>query len=169
MNIRIAGVVNDSIVDGPGFRFTIFTQGCPHLCPGCHNPHTHDFAGGRDEDTDAIIRQFSSNVLLSGITLSGGEPFCQAEACCVLAQAAKRMGLNVWAYTGYTFEQLQVGFEQHPEWRELLALTDVLVDGRFILEKRTLECPWRGSSNQRLLDAKASLEAGAAVEHTLAQ
>lgn len=165
MIIRIAGVVNDSIVDGPGFRFTVFTQGCPHLCPGCHNPHTHDFAGGRDADTDEIIRQFTSNILLSGITLSGGEPFCQAEGCRVLAEAAKAHGLNVWAYTGYTLEQLTTGFDAHPEWKTLLEQVDVLVDGRFELEKRTLECPWRGSSNQRLLDAKASLAAGVAVEY----
>lgn len=165
MKIRIAGVVNDSIVDGPGFRFTIFTQGCPHLCPGCHNPHTHDFTGGRDAETEEIVRQFSANILLSGITLSGGEPFCQAEACCDLARNAQKIGLNVWTYTGYTLEYLMANFDEHPEWKKLLSMTDVLVDGRFILEKRTLECPWRGSSNQRLLDAKASLEAGKAVEY----
>lgn len=167
MKIRIAGTVNDSIVDGPGMRFTVFTQGCPHLCPGCHNPHTHDFQGGREADTDELIRMFSANILLSGITLSGGEPFCQAAACSELAKAAKKAGLNVWAYTGYVFEELQAGFEAHPEWKELLSTVDVLIDGRFILEKRTLECPWRGSSNQRLLDAKASLQAGKAVEYIL--
>ncbi len=167
MKIRLAGVVNDSIVDGPGFRYTIFTQGCPHHCMGCHNPHTHDFSGGSDGDTDEIIAQFSRNILLSGITLSGGEPFCQAEACCELAKAAKKIGLNVWAYTGYTFEQLQAGFEAHPEWRALMEKVDVLVDGRFEKALRTLECPWRGSSNQRLLDAEKSLKAGAAVEKEL--
>lgn len=165
MIMRIAGVVNDSIVDGPGFRFTVFTQGCPHGCPGCQNPQTHDFSGGKECDTDEIIRQFSANILLSGITLSGGEPFCQAEACRVLAKAAKERGLNVWAYTGYTLEQIMSGFDAHPEWKAFLKQVDVLVDGRFEQENRTLECPWRGSSNQRLLDAKASLEAGRAVEY----
>ena len=167
MNIRLAGVVNDSIVDGPGMRFTIFTQGCPHHCEGCQNPHTHDFSGGHDEDTDEIARQFSKNILLSGITLSGGEPFCQARACAELARAAKRMGLNVWAYTGYTFEQLAAGFEEHPDWRELLEEIDVLIDGRFVLAQRSLECKWRGSTNQRILDARASLAAGRAVDKEL--
>ena len=163
MKIRLAGTVNDSIVDGPGFRYTVFTQGCPHHCPGCHNPHTHDFAGGQDAETDRIIAEFSRNILLSGITLSGGEPFCQAEACAQLAKGARKIGLNVWAYTGYTFEQLQDGFEAHPEWRALLEQVDVLVDGRFELDQRSLECKWRGSKNQRILDARASLDAGRAI------
>ena len=167
MKIRLAGTVNDSIVDGPGFRYTIFTQGCPHRCEGCHNPHTHDFAGGHDGDTGEIIAEFSKNILLSGITLSGGEPSCQAEACCELARAAKNAGLNVWTYTGYTFEQLVDGFQAHPEWRALLEQTDVLIDGRFERSLRSLECQWRGSKNQRILDAKASLAAGQAVEKTL--
>ena len=161
MNIRIAGLVNDSIVDGPGFRFTVFTQGCPHRCPGCHNPQTHDFAGGKDADTLEIIEKFSKNPLLDGITLSGGEPFCQSEACAEIARGAKKLGLNVWSYSGYTFEELISGKE---EWLELLREIDVLVDGRFELEKRTLECRFRGSWNQRLIDVQASLEHGKAVE-----
>lgn len=167
MNIRIAGVVNDSIVDGPGMRFTIFTQGCPHHCPGCHNPETHDFQGGRDVETDELVRQFSRNILLSGITLSGGDPFCQAVPCRELAYQAKKRGLNVWVYTGYTFEELMHGSEAHPEWRELLEVVDVLVDGRFVMEKRSLECIWRGSTNQRLLDVPASLNAGKGIEKQL--
>ncbi len=167
MKIRVAGMVNDSIVDGTGFRFTIFTQGCPHHCEGCHNPETHDLAGGYDADTDEIVKQFEKNILLSGITLSGGEPFCQASACCELARQAKKRALNVWAYTGYTIEELMRGFAAHPEWRELLENVDVLVDGRFELAKRSLECRWRGSSNQRLIDAAGSLKAGKAVEKQL--
>ena len=167
MKIRLAGLVNDSIVDGPGFRYTIFTQGCPHHCEGCHNPQTHDFAAGYDGDTDEIVKVFSKNILLSGITLSGGEPFCQAVPCAELARRAHKIGLNVWAYTGYTLEQLMNGFDVHPEWRELLEQVDVLVDGRFELSRRTLECKWRGSSNQRLIDAKASLAAGHAVEKNI--
>ena len=88
MDIRIAGTVDDSIVDGPGYRYTVFTQGCPHHCPGCHNPETHDFAGGKTVDTEEIIRQFRENPLLDGITLSGGDPMCQPEPCLTLAQAA---------------------------------------------------------------------------------
>lgn len=161
MKIRIAGVVNDSIVDGTGMRFTVFTQGCPHHCPGCHNPQTHDFAGGSESDTDELIRRFRRNPLLDGITLSGGEPFAQCEACLLLAQAAHASGLNVWSYSGYTYEELLNGKE---EWRNLLKELDVLVDGPFILEKRTLECKFRGSSNQRLIDVQASLKAGKVIE-----
>lgn len=161
MKIRIAGVVNDSIVDGTGMRFTVFTQGCPHHCPGCHNPQTHDFAGGSESDTDELIRRFRRNPLLDGITLSGGEPFAQSEACLLLAQAAHASGLNVWSYSGYTYEELLNGKE---EWRNLLKELDVLVDGPFILEKRTLECKFRGSTNQRLIDVQASLKAGKVIE-----
>lgn len=161
MRIRIAGIANDSIVDGPGIRLTVFVQGCPHHCPGCHNPQTHDFEGGREEDTDAILKIMRENILLDGLTLSGGEPFCQSEACSKLAQEAHEAGLNVWCYSGYSFEELIAGKN---EWRELLRQVDVLVDGRFIQEKRTLECPWRGSSNQRLIDVKRSLAEERAVE-----
>lgn len=161
MNIRIAGLVNDSIVDGPGFRFTVFTQGCPHHCAGCHNPQTHDFAGGSDVQTDEILAKIKKNPLLDGVTLSGGEPFCQSEACAEIARAVRKMGLNVWSYSGYTFEELIDGKEA---WKDFLREIDVLVDGRFELEKRTLECRFRGSSNQRLVDVQASLEHGKVIE-----
>lgn len=155
MNIRIAGMVNDSIVDGAGLRFTVFTQGCPHHCAGCHNPQTHDFSVGKVIDTEEIVQTFCKNPLLDGITLSGGEPFCQSEACLQLAKAAHAAGLNVWAYSGYTFEELLAG---KAGWKRLLQEVDVLVDGPFLLEKRTLECRFRGSSNQRLIDVQASLQ-----------
>lgn len=159
MKIRISGIVNDSIVDGPGFRLAVFTQGCPHHCAGCHNPQTHDFEGGREIDTQEIIEKLRGNPLLDGITLSGGEPFCQCAACAELASAAHALGLNVWAYSGYTYEQLLAG---DAEQRALLAETDVLVDGPFVLPQRTLELRFRGSSNQRLIDVKASAAAGCA-------
>ena len=162
MKLRIAGIANDSIVDGPGIRLTVFTQGCPHCCPGCHNPQTHDFAGGSEGDTGDIIAMIRRNPLLDGVTLSGGEPFCQPEPCAGIARAARSMGLNVWCYSGYTFEELIAqGSEAQ---KALLAELDVLVDGRFELEKRSLECRFRGSSNQRLIDVPASLNAGRAVE-----
>lgn len=164
MNIRIAGLVNDSIVDGPGFRFTVFTQGCPHACPGCHNPQTHDFTAGKDADTEDILAKIKNNPLLDGITLSGGEPFCQSAACAEIARKARALGLNVWSYSGYTYEELVSGKE---EWMELLRELDVLVDGRFELEKRTLESRFRGSWNQRLIDVQASLAQGKAVEITI--
>ena len=132
MDIRIAGTVDDSIVDGPGYRYTVFTQGCPHHCPGCHN-----FAGGRVVDTEAILRQIRENPILDGITLSGGEPFCQPEACCVLAEAAHTRELNVWCYTGYTYDALMA--EGYPARLALLDAIDVLVDGPFIQSQKSLE------------------------------
>ena len=159
MKIRISGIVNDSVVDGPGFRLAVFTQGCPHHCAGCHNPQTHDFEGGREIDTQEIIEKLRGNPLLDGITLTGGEPFCQGAACAELASAAHALGLNVWTYSGYTYEQLLAG---DAEQRALLAETDVLVDGPFVLPQRTLELRFRGSANQRLIDVKASAAAGSA-------
>ena len=161
MKIRIANYIEDSIVDGPGLRFALFTQGCPHNCPGCHNPETHDPAGGQEADTDEILSRLFSNPLTSGLTLSGGDPFVQPEACAVLARAAKARGLNVWCYTGWTFEQLLA--DTRPGVRELLESIDVLIDGPFVLAQRSLELKWRGSENQRVLNVPASLAAGEAV------
>lgn len=166
-NLRLAGVVDDSIVDGPGFRFVIFTQGCPHHCPGCHNPETHDFEGGYEKSCEEIMQIIASNPILKGVTFSGGEPFCQAEALCELADMIRAKGLNIMCYTGYTFEQLMAGAQNHPEWLALLERCDVLVDGRYEEDKRSLLLKFRGSSNQRLLDVPASLQQGRAVEAQL--
>ena len=155
MDIRIAGTVNDSYVDGPGCRYSVFTQGCPHHCPGCHNPQSHDFSGGRIVDTEEIIRQLRENPMLDGITLTGGEPFCQPEACLVLVEAARALQLNVWSYSGWTFEELLYG--GNPARAALLRSLDVLVDGKFIMEERSLSLQWRGSHNQRLIDVQKSL------------
>ena len=147
MKMRIAGIVNDSIVDGPGLRLAVFAQGCPHNCPGCHNPESHDYAGGQEMDTEDIIARMDANPLLDGITLTGGEPFEQPEPCRLLAEAARARGLNVWAYSGYTFEQLCA----MPEKMRLLEACDILVDGPFLLEERSLDLRFRGSKNQRIL------------------
>lgn len=164
MQIKVAGIVNESIVDGPGFRLAIFTQGCPHHCPGCHNPQTHDFEEGQWMDTDAIIQMARENILLDGVTFSGGEPFCQPEACAEIAGEARAAGLNVWSYSGYTFEQL---LDKNDACRTFLQQIDVLVDGPFLIEKRTLDMRFRGSSNQRLIDVQKSLACGTAVEYSL--
>lgn len=161
MEIRIAGTTSDSIVDGPGIRLTVFTQGCPHGCAGCHNPETHDPAGGRVVDTGKIIAGLRENPLESGLTLSGGEPFLQAAACHEIARAAHALGKNVWTYTGYVFEKLLA--EGDPDRMALLSETDVLVDGPFILRERSLELHFCGSRNQRLIDVRKSLTAGEAV------
>ena len=163
MDIRIAGLVNDSIVDGPGFRYAIFTQGCPHNCPGCHNPETHSFTGGKCVDTREIIENFRKNPLLDGITLTGGDPFCQPAPCAELARTAHESNLNVWAYSGYLFEEILAD----PAMRAMLEEVDVLVDGPFLLAQRTLSLRFRGSKNQRLIDVRRSLESGAAVEFPL--
>ncbi len=161
MRIRIAGTVNDSIVDGPGLRFTVFTQGCSHCCPGCHNPETHDPAGGHEEDTAEIVARMKKNPLLSGVTLSGGDPLEQSAACLEIARGAHAAGLNVWAYTGYTWEQLMK--KNDPDQQALIREVDVLVDGPFILAKRSLELNYCGSSNQRLIDVKQTLAQGKIV------
>ena len=148
MQIRIAGLVPESFVDGDGIRFAIFMQGCNRHCAGCHNPETHDLNGGRLVDTQEIISAIKKNPLLDGITLTGGEPFLQIDAANELALAAKNLGLNVWCYTGYTFEELP------PEVEPLLENIDVLVDGEFILSLRDLDLQFRGSHNQRIIDIK---------------
>lgn len=161
--MRIAGTVQDSIVDGPGFRFTLFTQGCPHGCEGCHNPQTHDFSGGKEMTVEEIIDELLSNPLTDGITLSGGEPFCQASDCAIIAKAARDNKLNVWAYSGYTFEELYEMSRDDDGIAQLLSLTDVLVDGPFVLAEKTYNAAWRGSRNQRLINVPESLKAGKAV------
>jgi anaerobic ribonucleoside-triphosphate reductase activating protein len=164
--IRIAGVIKQSIVDGPGLRFVVFTQGCPHACPGCHNPDTHDFAGGYDCRVADILAAFDENPLLRGVTLSGGEPFCRAVELIPLVREIRRRGKNVWCFTGYTLEQLLAMAGLDPAIGELLRLIDVLIDGPFLLEERDLTLQFRGSENQRVLNLPASLAAGQAVPIT---
>lgn len=161
MRISLSGVTGDSIVDGPGLRLTIFTQGCLHHCPGCHNPQTHDPEGGSWADTEDILAAAAENPLLDGITLSGGDPFMQPVPCLALAEGAHKIGLNVWTYTGYTWEALLE--ENDAEKLALLKETDVLVDGPFLLAERSLELRFCGSRNQRLIDVKKSLAAGEVV------
>lgn len=161
--LRIAGTVNDSIVDGEGIRFTIFTQGCPHNCKGCHNPQTHDFNGGELVEISTLLEKIKSNPLLDGVTFSGGEPFCQAEILAELGADIKSLGLDIVTYTGYTFEELYKNSGKNG-WRKLLEVTDFLIDGKFILELRDWQIKFRGSSNQRYIDCKKSLEQGRVVE-----
>ena len=158
MQIRLAGVEPKSIVDGPGYRMAVFVQGCPHHCPGCHNPATHDFSGGTLRDTAEITAMLGKNPLVRGVTLTGGEPMMQAAALCEIARAARERGMSVWCYTGYTLEALLK--EQNPDRMRLLALVDVLVDGPYIAHERSLDLLYCGSRNQRLIDMPATLSAG---------
>ncbi len=162
--IRIAGIVNDSIVDGPGIRLTLFVQGCPHACEGCHNPHTWDFAGGYVVTLGDIMDKIKANPLLDGVTFSGGEPFCKAAQLAWLGREIHSLGLNVITYTGYLYEYLIGHSNEENHYMELLKVTDFLVDGPFILSKRSLELSFRGSENQRIIDVKRSLAEGRTVE-----
>lgn len=161
--MQIAGIVNDSIVDGPGIRATVFVQGCPLKCAGCHNPDTWPMTGGRTVEVAQIIDLVKANPLAAGVTISGGEPSLQARGCAELATAAKDQGLNVWCYSGFTFERLLSRAQTETWLAQLLGHVDVLVDGPFISARRSLTLPWRGSTNQRVLDIPSSLEAGRPV------
>lgn len=145
LKIRIAGIVPESYVDGEGIRFVIFMQGCLRNCTGCQNPDTHSLDGGKILDTSEIIDAVKKNPLLTGITLSGGEPLLQIEPALELAKAAKNLNLDVWLYTGYKFEEIPAAAQ------ELLKFVDVVVDGEYIEELRDLELEFRGSKNQRII------------------
>ena len=164
MLIKLAGLVPESYVDGPGIRFAIFTQGCPHHCKGCHNPETHDFNGGRTADTDRIFKKITENPLIKGVTFSGGEPFCQPEPLADLGRKLKEKCYHIMSYSGYTFEELLEKGRDDSAVMELLSCLDILVDGRFVLSERSLELKFRGSKNQRLIDVPLSLKSGKAVE-----
>jgi anaerobic ribonucleoside-triphosphate reductase activating protein len=155
LSIRISGALPESVVDGPGLRAVVFFQGCPHHCPGCHNPETWDFQGGTGLSVAEVWALLNYNPLLSGITLSGGEPLAQPEAALALARKTKEARGNVMIYTGYTWEELRL--LTVPVLVELLDLTDLLVDGPFILAEKADHLPFRGSYNQRIIDVKVSL------------
>lgn len=158
-DIRISGIVEESIVDGPGLRYVLFAQGCPHECPGCHNPETHAFTGGRLVSVDEVFADICKNPLTRGVTFSGGEPFAQSAALAPLAVRLKETGYHLTAYTGYTFEKLLT----NPECRVFLEQLDLLIDGPFVLAQKSLVLRFRGSRNQRILNVPRSLAAGKAV------
>ena len=152
--LRINAYIRESIVDGPGIRYVIFTQGCPHNCLGCHNPQTHDFAGGYDIDIQKMIDGIREDPMLSGVTFTGGEPFCQPAPLVEIAKAVHDKGLNVMTYSGYTYEQLLEMANENEDVQNLLCETDILVDGPFILAERDMTLLFRGSRNQRMLKLK---------------
>lgn len=166
MEIRLATpeIQPDSVVDGEGIRAVIWTQGCSHHCPGCHNPETHSFTSGYVLDTSAIKEQIKKLTFHNGITLSGGDPLLQAEACLELAKYAKELGLDVWCYTGFTFEELLIAMKTNPIIEEFLNYIDVLIDGKFKIEEKTYDAIFRGSSNQRILDVKQSIKSRSPIE-----
>ena len=165
--LRIAGFNKDSIVDGPGLRYTIFSQGCFHNCEGCHNPQTHDITAGKIVDIDEILEDINNIPICDGVTFSGGEPFLQADTFADLAVKIKNSNhpLDIICYTGWTWEEIQEiisnGFS---DYMRLLRNIDYLIDGRFDKNKVSLDCNWRGSTNQRIIDVQKSLETGEIVE-----
>jgi anaerobic ribonucleoside-triphosphate reductase activating protein len=157
----IGGIVPESIVDGPGFRYTVFVQGCTFSCPDCHNVQLQTFWGGRVITTGEILGAIRGNPLLDGLTLSGGDPFVQAASCAALAEKVRGLGLSVFTYTGHTFEALLRA--DNPAWHRLVMSTDVLVDGPFVREQRNIDLRFRGSTNQRLIDVRRTFAAGKIV------
>ena len=160
--LLLAGIVEESVADGPGIRFTIFTQGCPRSCPGCQNPETQPTCGGVKTSLREILERIDENPLLSGVTFSGGEPFLQAGPLAELARECHARHLHVMVYSGYCYEELVSTHRE--DWDALLAETDILVDGPYVESKRSLALLFRGSSNQRLIDVPRSLALGRVVE-----
>ncbi len=153
MKIRLAGLLHESLVDGPGFRSVVFVQGCPHHCFGCHSPQTQPLSGGKLIETDRIVKDLLSRPLLDGITFSGGEPFVQSAALVELIEKVfSRKKVDLWIYSGYLLDQLIKMGEKKKDVKKLLGLASVLVDGPFVLSQRDLSLAFRGSSNQRLID-----------------
>lgn len=157
--LSILDIVEDTTVDGPGFRTTIYCAGCPNHCPGCHNPQSWDINNGHEVDIEDILEVVLADHF-ADVTFSGGDPMFQPEGFTELARAIKEQSSkNIWCYTGYLFEQI-IG---NPAQRALLEQVDVLVDGRFVEALRDEQLRFRGSSNQRIIDVKRSLEEGKAV------
>ena len=156
--IRLAGIAYESLVNGPGIRRVFFSQGCNHNCKGCFNPETHDFLGGEEKNINELIEDVYKNPMIKGITFSGGDPFERAEEFAYMAKAFKEKNLNIWSYTGYTFEYIINNLESRTGWKELINNLDVLVDGRFEEDKAVDGLKFRGSINQRIIDVKKSLK-----------
>lgn len=164
--ILVSGIVKESCVDGVGIRYTIFSQGCPHKCKGCHNPKTHKFSSslGTWVDIDDIVKDMKENPLLDGITFSGGEPLLQANSFSKLAKKIKENNYNIWMWTGYTWEFIISNLDNHKHWKELLKYVDYLVDGPFILQLKEVDLLFRGSTNQRIIDVQRSIKENKIIE-----
>ncbi len=158
-------IQTDSIVDGEGIRSVIWFQGCSHDCPGCHNPETHDFKAGTEVALDDVKKQIDELEFQEGVTFSGGDPMMQIEALEELAKYVKEKGMDVWCYTGYTFDEVMELAKQNPHYMNALKYIDVLVDGRFVMDLKSFDVEFRGSSNQRIIDVAKSLKEGKVVKY----
>lgn len=161
--LNLAGIAKESIVDGPGFRFVVFCQGCPHGCPGCHNQNTHSFEGGKQTKITKILKAVDENPILQGVTFSGGEPFCQPEGLTSLAEGIKERKLDLAIFSGYTFEELTEKAKEDIWVQKLMEACDLLIDGRFQQAQRDLSLKFRGSRNQRIINMKATRRQGKIV------
>ncbi|AWI07584.1 anaerobic ribonucleoside-triphosphate reductase activating protein [Clostridium drakei] len=157
-SIRLSGMIYESLVNGPGLRRVLFSQGCEHNCKGCFNPSTHCYDGGELKNMDELLDDIRKNPMLKGITFSGGDPFEQASKFAYMAKKIKETNLNIWCYTGYTFEYIFEHRNEHEGWEQLLNNIDVLVDGKFEEDKKSNKLKYRGSSNQRIIDVKKTLK-----------
>lgn len=157
--VRLAGNLEcDSIVNGPGLRIVVWMQGCPHKCEGCHNIHTHDVNKGKNVLIDDIYKFIDNHKEQEGITLSGGDPMMQIDNSLKIATYCKNKNLNVWCYTGYTFEQLISMSKKNNKIMDLLNNIDILVDGKFELNNLTRTSLYCGSTNQRIIDVKKTIK-----------
>lgn len=157
-------IQTDSIVDGEGIRSVIWFQGCSHNCFGCHNPETHDFNAGVEKSIEELKNEIRELEFQKGVTFSGGDPMMQIEALEELTRCVHECGMNVWVYTGFTFEEIMELAKKNEHYIKALENIDVLVDGKFVMDLKSFEVQFRGSSNQRILDVKKSLEKGKAVK-----
>ncbi|WP_297420219.1 anaerobic ribonucleoside-triphosphate reductase activating protein [Clostridium sp.] len=158
--IRLSGIAYESLVNGPGIRRVFFAQGCKHNCKGCFNPDTHDFSGGEEKGINELIEDTINNPIIKGVTFSGGDPWEQADKFAYMAKEFRKRGLNIWSYTGYTFEYITENVDNREGWRELLENIDVLVDGKFEEDKTQNGLKFRGSANQRIIDVNKTLKEG---------
>lgn len=158
--VRLAAkdIQTDSIVDGEGIRSVIWFQGCSHNCEGCHNPETHDFNAGYEVSIDDVKKQIDDLEFQTGVTFSGGDPMMQIEALAELAKYVQEKGMNVWCYTGFKYEDLLKMSDSNPYYMDALKHIDMLVDGKFVLNLKSFDVPFRGSSNQRIIDVQKSLK-----------
>ena len=154
--MKISGIVEESIVDGPGIRFTIFFQGCIHNCFKCHNPDTHDINKGMEISVEEIIQKIKNMPYVDGVTLSGGDPLMQIDECLKLCKKLKELNLNIIVYTGYTYEKL-IRMTNY-KYQELFNYIDYLIDGHFVYSLLDLTLKYKGSSNQRIIDIKETLK-----------
>lgn len=157
--LQVAGFLDNSLTNGQGLRSVLFVSGCNHRCDGCHNESMQDFTYGDKILMEEVLQRIKNNIpVIKGVTFSGGEPLEQAQVLSKLASDIKKLNLNIWCYTGFTFEEIINNISYNKQWMKLLNQIDILVDGKFEESKKDSKLRYKGSSNQRIIDVKRSLE-----------